>query len=477
MSEIELKLHLSGTAADSLGASGVLPGVAQCFAQRSLYFDTPDRALAGAGLSLRIREAHGARVQTVKQAGSAAVGMFDRSEWESSVPDDQPVLDDTTPVAAVLGDKVLSLAPIFTVHVERRRWIVEERGARIEVVIDRGHVVAADRQSPLCEGELELLSGPPRALFALARRLNAVAPVRLGVQSKSERGYRLIGPLPQAVKAAGTALEPDMTAARAFQRIALSCLRQFRLNEDLLLATQGAEPLHQARVALRRLRSALTIFRPMLGDSGMALQGELRWLAGALGSARDLDVLSSRTPGGPMQGRIRAARDAAHEEAANCLESDRARSLMLDLAEWIERGGWTADPAIRDGAATDFAAAALSRLSRKVRKRGRRLTQLDDEARHDLRKTAKKLRYAADFFDPLFRDRHPKSRKRFVKALETLQDHLGHLNDLATAPLVLERLGLPPTDALATPPDPEALLKAAQKAHRALVRSGEYWQP
>ncbi|WP_374299940.1 CHAD domain-containing protein [Paracoccus sp. (in: a-proteobacteria)] len=482
MDEIELKLHLSEESARMIEAAGVLPGKPKPVAQRSIYFDTPDRALAAANLSLRIREARGKRIQTVKQADKGAAGVLTRPEWEMPVSDDVPVLDDDTPVPSVLGDGAGWLSPVFTVAVNRRRWLLNEDGAQIEVVIDQGEVLAADRSSPVCECELELVSGPPRALFAVARRLAAAAPVKLGVLSKSERGYRLVGPAPVAIKAEEVTLDDGLTAAEAFQRIALSCIRQFRLNEDLLLASRTAEPLHQARVALRRLRSAFTIFRPMLGAAGGGLRDDLRWLAGTLGEARDLDVLLSRAPSGPVRDRIRAARDKAYDEVAEVLESSRARTLMLDLAEWLGHGDWLADPdgqAMRDKDARDFAAKALSRFRRKVKSGGKDLSELEDEARHDLRKDTKKLRYAADFFAPLFAMDRRKDRKRFGASLELFQEQLGALNDLAAAPLVLNRLGLgdmPEAADLIGTHDRAPLLAAAEEAYRDLASAAKYWK-
>lgn len=479
--ETELKLQLAPEAAEALRASGLLTGRARTAEQHALYFDTPDHALAAAGLSLRIRRTGRTRIQTVKGSDGAAAGLFSRAEWEMRVRNDSPVIDDRTPLAEVLGGGAARLAPVFAVAVTRRTWTLAHEGARIEAVVDKGEVSAADRRSPVGECELELLSGPPQALFDLARRISATVPVSLGVLSKSERGYRLVGPLPQAVKAEAVALMPDLTAAEAFGRIVASCLRQFRLNEDLLRATRAAEPLHQARVALRRLRSALTIFRSMLGDHGAALREELRWLAGELGEARDLDVLSARAPDGPLRDRLRTAREAAHDRVADALSSGRTRGLMLDLAEWVAVGDWRTDPATADRRAMDartFAAEALSRFRRKVRRGGRDLAGQHDESRHDLRKDAKKLRYAADFFDTLFQDSHRKARRRFAAALADFQDRMGELNDLAAAPMVLDRLGLghlPEARALVADADRAALVAAAQEAHDRLAGARAYW--
>src|SRR3546814_16241328 len=129
------------------------------------------------------------------------------SDWSSDVcssdlvSNDTPVLDDTTPIRAVLGDAADAITPVFEVRIERRTWIISEGGATIELVLDSGEVVAGERTSPICEIELELKQGDPGALFAFARRIDAVEPARPGVQSKAERGSRLTGPAPQTVKA------------------------------------------------------------------------------------------------------------------------------------------------------------------------------------------------------------------------------------------------------------------------------------
>src|SRR3546814_8859412 len=96
-----------------------------------------------------------------------------------------------------------------------------------------------------------------------------------------------------------------------------------------------------------------------------------------------------------------------------------------------------------DQPARDFAISALDRFRRKVKRDGRDLAHIEDEARHEVRKDAKKLRYASEFFTSLFdRKRERRRHKKFVAALEGVQAKLGALNDLATAPQLLETLGL-----------------------------------
>ncbi len=483
--EIELKLVLRPQDADVLEGSGLL-GVAPTKAQlRSIYFDTPDHCLVRAGLSLRIRGSGRKRIQTIKAYGTNSVGLFARPEWEREVLNDTPIIDNTTPIRALLGQRGNELAPAFEVHIERSAWDIHQGDATIELVIDRGEtVVAGDRRSPICEVELELKHGNAAALFALARKLDAVVPIRLGVMTKAERGYALIESVATVFKAERVALNPDMTAAQAFQNIVQLCLRHFRRNEDLLLAGRQPEALHQARVALRRLRSAFSIFETLLVDDVSAgLNDELRWLATELGEARNLDVMLERAPPGELHDRLETARQLAYARVDQVLASARVRRLMLNLAQWIASGTWLAAANtrdIRDLPSREFASAALDRFRHKVKKHGCDLAAADDEARHKVRREAKKLRYAVEFFTALFdRKRERRQYKHFVGVMEALQEHLGALNDLATASDILTRLGIgdePRGTTLLCPGDKGNLLAAAEAAHEALVDAKRFWR-
>lgn len=482
--EVELKIALRRHDAVALADSGLLGSEPQKARQRSLYFDTADHSLFKAGLSLRIRRAGRKRTQTVKARGGGSAGLFARPEWERAVGDDTPVVDHTTPIRALLGERADMLAPVFEVRVERSTWGIHEGDAVIELVLDRGVVVAGNRRSPICEIELELKSGDANALFAFARKLDAAAPVRLGVLTKAERGYALLDPLVPAFRAGRVDLRRDMTAAQAFQHIVQACFREFRLNEDLFLIGQAPEALHQARVALRRLRSALSIFDTLIVDDASAgLRDRLRWLAAELGQARSIDVLVERAPPGVLRDRLEAARRAAYAHMEEILESSRARGLMFDLAQWSMSGEWvraTGSAELRDQPARAFASAALDRLRRKVKRGGRDLAGAGDQARHELRKNAKKLRYGAEFFVALFEHKPERRRyKRFISALQALQESLGALNDLVTAPGILARLDIAdPPDAVALlfPDNRKKLLDASGKAHAALVDSKRFWR-
>ena len=461
MTQAKLRLHVSGETAGRIMDGA---GAAKSEQVHAVHFDTPDHALSAMKASLRIRHLPDRQVQTIRTP---------QGERDKLVEGDVPVVEASGP----LGDiSAPDLIPVFTTRYTRRSWSVEEAGRTVDVAVDEGEVTAGDRHVPIRD---LVLTGDPSALVAVARRLAGHA--QIAPLSKAERGYRLVGLAPLRLKATEVPLEATMTAATAFRQIAWSCLNQFRQNEDLLATTRMAEPLHQARVALRRLRSAFSIFRPMLGDSGADLREGLRELASELGQGRDLDVLLLRAPQGPLGTRIRHAREAAHDAVAEVLASDRTRVLVLDLAAWLHAGDWLRDEAratLREEPVTIFAQDALFRYRRKVKKGGKGLATLPDEVRHDLRKDAKKLRYAAEFFTPLFAAEAAKRHRTFLGALETLQDHLGDLNDLATAPELLHRLGIrdePGAADLLAKGRRKRLLREAEDAYDELIDAKPFW--
>jgi len=249
------------------------------------------------------------------------------------------------------------------------------------------------------------------------------------------------------------------------------------LNEPILLKTGGPEALHQARVALRRLRSAFSSFEPLLaGDArSQIFSRDLRWLAGALGEVRDLDILIPRIEG-PGRTKLVAARALALDEARTALDTLRARELMIDLAEWLAIGAWRlrpAEPLLANEHIRTTAKDLLRRHRRRLKERGKHLAKLDDHHRHKARIEAKKLRYAAEFFVSLWTGRKARARHTdFVGALEKLQDHLGKLNDQVTAANLLDRHDV---DGPKPGKGRKKLLKKAEKAFDQLMDMKPFW--
>ncbi|AYG63407.1 CHAD domain-containing protein [Rhizobium jaguaris] len=483
MAEIELKLEIPRANRKAFLTSGVVGESAGSVRQQSVYFDTNDRTLFKKGFTLRVRRSGDARMQTVKATGKG-VSLFARSEWETPIVDDLPVLESTSPIATEFGLNSTDVSPQFKVSVERHIWNVKENSSQIEAVLDEGTVIAGDRQTSICEIELELKDGDARDLFVLARKFEAVAPVKFGVQSKAERGYWLMEAAKSAVKAEAVELGQATTAISAFQTIAQSCFRQFRLNETILLRGKSAEALHQARVAIRRLRSAFSLFKVLVldGEAGR-LSDEFRWLAHVLGEARNLDVLLPKAQNGELRRKLGTAQEHAYDDAFDALKSPRASALMLDFNEWLHCGDYLRLPARqeeRERSAEGFASEALDKMRKKIKKHGRDLLGVDDEQRHQVRKDAKKLRYAAEFFGPLFTEKRSARRhKHFIAAMERLQDQLGTLNDLVIGPDVLEKHGLrshPEAETLVSHANKTSLIEEAQSCLDDVLDTKRFWR-
>lgn len=461
--ETELKLAVSAAAMRRLAAHALLRPATRPLIRRlrAVYFDTPEFDLRHAGIALRVRRDGGRWIQTLKGGGAAQAGLHRRLEAESEVAGAIP------DVAAISGhewDGVLSdpqmrarLRPVFVATFTRSSRLIEVGpGVAVEACLDRGEIRAGDLTEPLCELELELKAGAASHLFDFALRLLEVAPLSMEPRSKAERGYALARRVrPEPAKARAVPLVSTMTASDAFAAIAWASLGHLLANERGLLAGDEPEYLHQMRVALRRLRSALRVFAPVLPRLAVEpIATELRWLAAALGPARDWDVFVTETLPPVLRAFAQnkalaqfaracaARRDAAGRRARTAVASARYRRLVLETAKWLCTQGWVAatddaTAAMQQRHIGDFAAAMLGERHARVRKRGRGLPRLAAADLHRLRIAVKKLRYAADFFGGLY---GPGARGA-LKRLARLQDILGAMNDAATAAELTRRGG------------------------------------
>jgi inorganic triphosphatase YgiF len=508
--EIELKFLVAPEASSEILTR--LQGQEAVRQLNATYFDTADHALRQAGFGLRIREGENGRKQTLKSASSG--GVFARGEWESAVAGSEPdrALLDKTPVAKLVKDD--ALAPVFATLVKRVTRLIERDGAVIEAALDQGELRADERRAQISELELELKSGPPRVLFDLARDLAEHAPMRLSLVSKAERGYVLaLGESDD--RRVEPVLDPAASTGEALQALGRAALGRLCAAAEAVCTRPGPERVHKLRVAARRFRALLSTFKALAGDPAAGrVKTELKWLADELGLARSLDVFIADVwrPAVEAQGAtdqagaepdaaaqqealalaafgkaLLAAQTQAYARADAAVDSARFRALAIDAAAWLEVGAWTADKRLakrRDKPAAAFAAAALDKRRRRIRKDGRDLAALAPEDRHHLRIRGKKLRYAVEDLGGLFPD-HPKRRARFVEATKTLQDALGLLNDLAVREALARDVALSCEDPgaafaagrlTAGGPDREAeLLAEAQGAYVTFAEARRFW--
>jgi inorganic triphosphatase YgiF len=489
--EVELKLELEVGSAAAVSCHPILARVpSRTTRQISTYFDTASRHISAAGFSLRVRGVGNKFIQTIKQADGAGAGIYDRPEWEVEIDGAQPERSalNETPLGDVISDKRWKkLEPVSQSRVDRTTWLTEFDNSTIEVTFDEGEVRSGKRRQRFVELELELKEGAASAIFAAARMLAGHIPVRIGVLTKDQRGQSLEnGTDGKVAKAEPINLLPKMNAGEGFVAIASGCLRHFRLNEPIVLEKRDPGALHQMRVAMRRLRSAFTLFRPVIVDARyLELREELRWFTDQLGQARDVDVLIARYEkvhgkgGKALRTRLQAARGDAYDRVLETLASARFRALMLDLVEWLTTGEWLNSPAA-GGSLRSFADEALEKRWRKVKKGGRDIATLSPEPLHDLRIEVKKLRYAVEFFASLHCTKRASNRRKSAQsALTELQEVLGFMNDDDTARAILPGL---------LSGEPQALLLAkkqlnvshpltgAVKAYRSLMKAGPFWR-
>jgi triphosphatase len=419
----------------------------------STYFDSDDLFLRDHGFNLRVRHIAGKSVQTIKSTDHG-VGLFERSEWAQTIEGDEPDLSgvEGTALGRILSDEVCgALKPVFETRFERTAYRLNSNGADIVMAIDEGQILGTGASSPIAEIELELKQGSPADLFKIARDILDIVPAHLGFKSKSERGYELAE---KTAVAAETACDPELSvglsAGRAFTLVGRACLRHLAVNASSITVRDGTA-LHQARVALRRLRAAISLFSEVVaGDRAEAIKTELRWLAHELGPARDLDTLlfevirplrqrHANEPGlVSISNMFTRKRLKSYRRAQEAVQSARFRSLVLDTVEWVEAGPWsTSEDALtragREMPIEVFASEQLSRRYKRIKRRGARINDRDPEQLHRLRIEVKKARYATEFFSGLYHGKKSaKQRKKMKSSLMQLQGCLGRLNDIVT---------------------------------------------
>ena len=464
--EIELKLRASPEALDVLLASPLLaagiPGLASEQTLDAAYYDTADLRLHQRGVSLRVRGEGNRFIQTVK-TGSAAAGALERREWQTVVPDLNPRPDWVMDAGARAMIRHLApdeLQEICRTSVRRETRVVgyKHNGeiAIIEIDFDRGTLAAGDRSAPTADIELELLKGSKQALYALALELHDIAPVRVEVRSKAERAYALFtGEPPPWRKAKPLRFARRATVDGGITAVFESCFSHWMANEPAVLESGDPEAIHQMRVALRRMRSALTLFDGVLPPMQAGwLKGESQWVGDALGGARNWDVfladvlapLAAKRPGDKSLTALREqcekARARNYEIARAAILSPRYTAFVLNFNRWLDEAAWhaTANATRREilGAPLKaFADTLFERNHRGLAVRGRKLAAASPERRHQFRLAVKRMRYASEFFVSLY---GAKKSRAMLGDLSRLQGTLGDLNDLALAEHQLETM-------------------------------------
>ncbi len=420
-------------------------GRAKSSKQRIIWHDSPDRALAAAGLALA--EQHGGWRLERLYPGS--------DDWPPAAP---------APLLAQDADRTLlgielpeALAPVAAFDGHATEYAIETDHGPVTLRRLRGGLRAVAAERPVAR---LLLSGAEPGVLAVARALCAALEVSVPRSSLAAEALAAADSAPPLPRRLGPPRLPaDISIGDAFA-YALGHLTDVILHHgpDAAAGRGGPESVHQMRVAVRRLRSGITVFRAAIASEPVrAADTALKVLARRLGPARDWDVFVTETAAHvlevvPHDARLdrllsAAARQqkASHTALSDYLDSAAYRSLGIELAWLAGARTWHAalDPAEQEVLGQDlpdFAAQVLQRRLKKLRAAGEDMETLEAPALHGVRLRAKRMRYAAEILAPLFPG---KLTKRFIGRLSVLQARLGLLNDRAVAASLLHELGGP----------------------------------
>jgi CHAD domain-containing protein len=458
-SEVEDKFEAADDAeVPELGGIDDVASVEGPFAAEleATYFDTAEFALAAAGLTLRRRTGGDDAGWHLK------VPAGDGSRDELQVPLGRAVKTVPKPlrVAVQLYVRGQDLVPIARIRTHRSvyRLCDSESNALLEVSDDRvkAQALAPDDTGRLTawrEWEVELAAGNRRHLEAAAHVLE-----RAGAHTAVDRTKlaRAIGDgLPHPVDDAEGSLRRESPAASVVRARLQEQVAELKYR-DPLVRHDVPDSVHKMRVAMRRLRSALATFRPLLDrEQTEPLRDELKWIAGVLGDARDAEVVHQRLADlvaeqpvelviGPVMRRIdddlRRSYRTAHERSVEAMESERYLSLVDRLDSLV------ADPPWTPKASRPVNAVLPARVKKDYKRLRRRVAAaaeasdptMRDKRLHDVRKAAKRARYAAEAMAPVY----GRKARRFAKAAKRVQSTLGDHHDTVVTRTVLRQLGV-----------------------------------
>ncbi|MBO9513469.1 MAG: CYTH and CHAD domain-containing protein [Variovorax sp.] len=456
MTEFELKFQVSAQQRAAVEAA-VGRGRSHVTRLRARYFDTADGALAAQHIVLRLRKEGRTWQQTAKAPGEV---LLERHEHNVELPPvgarEQPVprieRHDGTPVGVLIHQALreaghdpatVELVALYGTDVHRVTREMRTGDARVELAFDRGEVRSDDRSHALCELEIELKSGSPQSLLELARRWRHRYALWIDTVSKSALGERLAkgAAFGEAVKATPARLPDDADGPQVLGAVIKSCMGQILANaSEVAAGSKQPEHVHQLRVGIRRLRTALREMAELApGRVDPAWETALVTAFRALGRQRDQDHLLHEVQpalegiGAPPVSWANALEILP--DPAEVVRSAAFQEVLLDLvaatlpAESTDESAGEA-PSPPRPPARKLLRKRLAKLHRQVVRDGARFETLEAAKQHRVRKRLKRLRYLGEFVAPLFGARQA---KRYLKTLEPAQDALGQHNDHATA--------------------------------------------
>jgi CHAD domain-containing protein len=435
-----------------------LPGVAaeagpEQIELEAVYYDTPDLRLARAGITLRRRTGGDDAGWHLK----LPVGEDTREEIRLPLGRNGKRPPKELADLVRVHTRGAELAPVARIRTHRKRWqLVDEHGdLMVEVVDDLVSAQVLDDDSTLeawREIEVELGEHGDRKLLSAVERRLLEAGMR--PSTSSAKLTRLLSdrlaPPPKSPEIGKKSTAADVVLAYVHEQA--EALKHY----DPAVRRDEHDAVHQMRVATRRMRSALQAYGKVIDrDHTRELTNELKWLAGVLGEARDLEVLHARFSHGvaelpqelvlgPVAARL--TRHFAPLEAAakaNCVATlDGTRYLdLLNAIDALLESPVLTPLALKP--ATKVLPGLLTKAYRRLAGHAKEAMTASEQherdvALHESRKAAKRLRYTTEAAVPVF----GKPAKAYRTRVKALQELLGEHQDSVVARPVLRELAV-----------------------------------
>ena len=440
--EIELKFQLPESKKKTV-LQTLNKHKAQKIHLQAKYYDTPDRLLAKNYVAIRLRQEGDGWVQTFKAASKNHLQRIEEDIVLGKC-EQEPELDLShyqhnqtvqNVLRNILGNEAADLQLQFQTDVQRTYHVFEFNHSQVEVCLDDGEIRTGKDQAKICEVEFELKQGSAQDLIEFAQTWVDKYQLWLDVRSKAERGNLLAmgKKASAATKAKSLNLDPSLSAEQALKRVIENSLNHILPNAAAIAGgVAEADHIHQARVGLRRLRSALKHFSNWSAQIDPTWENELAELFKALGQLRDHDAIQDSVI--PL---IKQSCDfefplgaEIDSNIAKLFSGAKTTQLFLSLFSFIYCGDESKSKLSKQ------VTKSLSKLFHKILMDATQFSTLTVEKQHRTRKHIKQLRYCIDFISRLYPE---KEVQEFLNKLEPIQEYLGFYNDLFVAEQVFEQ--------------------------------------
>lgn len=448
MIEVELKFQLPESKKKSV-RNALNKKKAQQIRLQAKYYDTPDRLLAQHGIAIRLRQEGDTWVQTFKASGKSQLHRMEE-EVNLGRVEHEPELDlnyfqDNTQVMGliknILGSSADTLQLQFQTDVLRTYHVFHYQNSKIECCLDEGEIRSSNHKTKICEIEFELKQGSVQDLIEMSYSWLTQYQLWLDVRSKAERGNLLVLNIAasSATKAKPLFLTEKMHPEQALQQMVANCLDQILPNIAVIMDNvASAEHIHQTRIGLRRLRTALKHFGHWSDQTQAHWGDELTQHFNTLALSRDRDAVRSDIipfieqasefeldfsfPNGP------------DTDLAKYFQQANLNKLILELLAFsLQQNN---EQKKRKSILKTKVNKTLDQLSQKILTEANEFLFLKLEERHRVRKRIKQLRYCIDFVRSLYDD---EAVKKCLRKLQPIQDELGLYQDLFIAENIFQQ--------------------------------------